>query len=199
MRKKNIFLLVGECATGKTSVEVKLAQKYNRVVSYTTRPKRSNEVDGVDYNFVNDQTFDNLAAKGEFLEQTQYTVSGRLFRYALPRSGFKDDVPNIVVVNPHGAFEILQDSVFKENSIILLFKSKLQTRIDRYIERETGEEKYSNLVQRLKQDAIDFEKFESELDKEKIDYLPIWNEGICLGTFIKHIDKLINLFAEEGK
>ncbi len=37
-------------------------------VSHTTRPMRGNERDGVDYHFVDDKTFDELVAKGAFLE-----------------------------------------------------------------------------------------------------------------------------------
>lgn len=196
---KNIFLLVGECATGKTTTEVELAKKYNRVVSYTTRPKRSNEVNGVDYHFVDDDTFDMMANNGDFLEQTSYIVSGKRLRYALPKNGFVENLPNIIVVNPHGVKEIFEYEEIKKKSVILYFKSKLQTRIDRYIARETSPEKYSNLVQRLKQDAVDFEKFEEDLINKKIDYLPVWNEGISLPIFIRHIEEIISFFIKEGK
>ena len=37
-------------------------------VSHTTRPMRGNEREGVDYHFVDDKTFDDLIAKGAFLE-----------------------------------------------------------------------------------------------------------------------------------
>jgi len=37
-------------------------------ISHTTRPRRGNERDGVDYHFVDDPTFDDLISKGAFLE-----------------------------------------------------------------------------------------------------------------------------------
>ena len=40
-------------------------------VSYTTRRPRRSEIDGRDYHFVNMQRFEDMAAKGEFLEHAR--------------------------------------------------------------------------------------------------------------------------------
>ena len=40
-------------------------------VSYTTRPPRPNEVDGRDYHFVTRARFEEMAARGEFLEHAR--------------------------------------------------------------------------------------------------------------------------------
>ncbi len=40
-------------------------------VSYTTRPKRPSETDGKDYHFVDPKTFEQMAAKGDFLEHAE--------------------------------------------------------------------------------------------------------------------------------
>ncbi len=50
-------------------------------VSVTTRPKRSAEVDGVDYRFVDADTFERMVERDEFLETA--TVFGE--RYGTPR------------------------------------------------------------------------------------------------------------------
>jgi guanylate kinase len=41
-------------------------------VSFTTRPKRDYEVDGVHYSFVTKPKFEELIARGEFLEWAEY-------------------------------------------------------------------------------------------------------------------------------
>jgi guanylate kinase len=53
-----------------------------RVVSYTTRPPRPGERDGVDYHFVDDATIRSMAAAGALVEWTEF-IPGRL--YATPR------------------------------------------------------------------------------------------------------------------
>ncbi len=45
-------------------------------VSFTTRPRREGEVEGVHYHFVSPETFEEMAAKGDFLE-TAYVHGNR--------------------------------------------------------------------------------------------------------------------------
>ena len=49
-----MLILIGPSASGKTEVAKLLAKKYNitKIVTYTTRAPRINEINGVDYNFV---------------------------------------------------------------------------------------------------------------------------------------------------
>ena len=54
-----MLILIGPSASGKTEVAKLLAKKYNitKIVTYTTRAPRVNEVNGVDYNFVSVEEF----------------------------------------------------------------------------------------------------------------------------------------------
>ncbi|MCD6376998.1 MAG: guanylate kinase [Caldisericaceae bacterium] len=56
---------------GKTTIVKKLHEKYPETVisvSATTRPKRVNEQDGVDYYFLDKETFEQYIKQGKFLE-----------------------------------------------------------------------------------------------------------------------------------
>ena len=57
-----MIVIVGESASGKSTVEKILNEKYGmrKVVSYTTRPPRDTEVNGVDYNFISMNDFLDL-------------------------------------------------------------------------------------------------------------------------------------------
>ena len=69
---ENIMVILSSpSGVGKTTLTKKIQQKYQSFkisVSHTTRSPRSNEVDGVDYNFVNMEKFEELIKKGEFYE-----------------------------------------------------------------------------------------------------------------------------------
>ena len=41
-------------------------------MSHTTRPPRSNEVDGVDYNFVSNEEFEKLIKEKNFMNMLKY-------------------------------------------------------------------------------------------------------------------------------
>ena len=66
-----LFVVSAPSGTGKTTVVeqlVKIVPTLEMSRSYTSRPSRSNERDGVDYNFVSRQEFEDRIARGDFLE-----------------------------------------------------------------------------------------------------------------------------------
>jgi guanylate kinase len=71
MPKGNLFVISAPSGTGKTSLVNALVQGGSSMqasVSHTTRSKRSGEVDGVNYFFVDDQAFSMMADSGAMLE-----------------------------------------------------------------------------------------------------------------------------------
>jgi len=69
---ENIMIILSSpSGAGKTTLSKKIQQKYHSFkisVSHTTRPPRTNEVDGVDYNFVSKEKFEELIKRDEFYE-----------------------------------------------------------------------------------------------------------------------------------
>lgn len=66
-----LFVVSAPSGTGKTTVVeelVKVVPGLELSRSYTSRPKRSNETDGVDYNFVSREDFEQRIFRSEFLE-----------------------------------------------------------------------------------------------------------------------------------
>jgi guanylate kinase len=66
-----LYVIAAPSGAGKTSLVKALMEREPRMrfsVSYTTRPPRPNEVDGRDYHFVTRGRFEEMVARGEFLE-----------------------------------------------------------------------------------------------------------------------------------
>lgn len=88
-RKGRLFVISGPSGVGKTTL-IRLLLKEDRKitfsVSYTTRNKRSHEVHGRDYYFVDSDTFNSMVEKGEFLEWEE--VYG--YKYGTPRKNVLD-------------------------------------------------------------------------------------------------------------
>lgn len=64
-----MIVLLGKNGSGKTYLAKELQkQGYNYTPNYTTREKRSNEVDGIDYKFVSKCEFEYLISQGFFAE-----------------------------------------------------------------------------------------------------------------------------------
>ena len=79
MEKKEKGLLIvlsGPSGAGKSTVVKKLMQKRGNIhfsVSYTTRAPRSEDIDGVTYNFVDRAEFERMIENNEFLEYAEYS------------------------------------------------------------------------------------------------------------------------------
>jgi guanylate kinase len=75
-----LFIVSAPSGTGKTTLVERLVEdvpnlKMSR--SYTSRPARAGETDGVDYNFVTREQFEAMLGGGEFLEWAE--VFGNLY------------------------------------------------------------------------------------------------------------------------
>ncbi len=69
-----LFTVSAPSGAGKTSLVNALAQEHASVcvsVSHTTRPMRPGEQDGVNYHFVTEAAFHEMATRGAFLEQAR--------------------------------------------------------------------------------------------------------------------------------
>lgn len=93
-----MILLIGESASGKSSIEKYMVEQhgYKKIVSYTTRLPRENEVDGIDYHFITTTQFIELQEKGFFAETASYNN----WYYGTAKEDCTDD--KIAVVTPHG-------------------------------------------------------------------------------------------------
>jgi len=93
-----MIVLVGESGSGKDSIMNKLVELTSLipVISYTTRPMRIGEVDGIAYNFITEKEFNNLDSKHFFIEVSGYR--GWLYGMAKKDCGTE----RIVVVDPCG-------------------------------------------------------------------------------------------------
>jgi guanylate kinase len=71
-RRRGLMLVLSSpSGAGKTTISRRLLARHSDIslsISATTRPKRPGETDGIDYFFVEPAKFDDMVAKGEFLE-----------------------------------------------------------------------------------------------------------------------------------
>jgi guanylate kinase len=85
MARGLLVIVSSPSGAGKTTLCTRLQREFPRLffsVSYTTRPPRAGERDGVDYHFVDADSFERMAAAGDFAEHAR--VHGN--RYGTPRA-----------------------------------------------------------------------------------------------------------------
>ena len=142
-----MLILIGPSASGKTEVAKLLAKKNNitKIVTYTTRAPRVNEVNGVDYNFVSVEEFAKLTQDEFFVETTYYNSN----YYGTAKKDIKDD--KCVILDPNGlkSFLALND----ERIVSIFLDSDEKTRFNRMLLRKDSVE---DAERRLVNDRIAF-------------------------------------------
>lgn len=95
-----MIVIVGESGSGKSTLQkvfIENNPKYKKVITYTTRPKRQGEIDGVDYHFVTKEKFQKLVDKDFFAEYADY----RGWQYGTAKEDCKKK-DRIAVLTPSG-------------------------------------------------------------------------------------------------
>lgn len=107
MQKIKVLALFGESGAGKDTIqhwlEWYLKDAVHGIVSYTTRPRRSYEVEGRDYYFISEDKFFNQMENNKILEFTCFNG----WFYGTSVNELKKDKINIGVFNPQGVRSLL--------------------------------------------------------------------------------------------
>ena len=114
MAKGLLFIVSAPSGAGKTTLVEQLAEQTPRLTmsrSYTSRPAREGEIDGVDYNFVSRSAFEQMVGRGEFLEWAE--VFGNLYgtRAADTERMLASGCDVVLVIDVQGARKIRQRGI----------------------------------------------------------------------------------------
>ncbi len=177
-----MVILSSPSGAGKTTISKKIQQKYQNFkisVSHTTRKPRPNEVEGIDYYFINENDFENKIKNNEFYEYAK--IFGNYYGTS------KDSVITLLNNKNDVLFDIdwqgtQQLSKFKELNLLKIFilppsKEELKKRL---IQR--NQDKPNVVEERLK--AYDSDS----VHKKDYDFVVI-NDN--LENCFKEVEKII--------
>lgn len=113
-----IYVLVGQTNSGKSTLarDLVTATGIKQIITYTTRPMRQRERDGIDYHFVTNEEMD---AGGFFGRRDFYTVyRDEPYSYAMKEDDFVLLGDAIIILDPKGVRE-LKDHIGYDNTTIV--------------------------------------------------------------------------------
>lgn len=149
-----MIVLLGKSGVGKSEIAKSIASKgYKMIVSFTTRPMREGEVDGLDYHFITEDEFFYSRVNGVFAEWAAYnTIHGKWY-YG---SSILDYTrKSVITLTPDGLRQVL--ACTKNNDRFSIFPVLLTANADVVNERlhKRGDDP-DEIARRMSADDTDF-------------------------------------------
>ena len=107
--KDNKYLLIisGPSGVGKDTIMNEIIDKFNKIVTHTTRPKRAGEIDGKSYFFTTVEDFIEGIKNNEFVEYIK-GFSGKYYgtKRETIKNALNGEKPGLLIVDVDGASNI---------------------------------------------------------------------------------------------
>tara|TARA_Y100000741_G_scaffold343446_1_gene307259 strand:- start:12 stop:644 length:633 start_codon:yes stop_codon:yes gene_type:complete len=186
-----IVILSSPSGAGKTSLVKEITSKNNFYisVSHTTRKPRSNEIDGIDYYFVEEEKFKELISKNKFLEYAE--VFNNYYGSSMDVVIQKLDKGQNVIfdIDWQGTEQIKQKKLnYKIITIFILPPSRKEL-FNRLLNRDLNDEK--NAIERMKQfdkDVLHWKNYDLVVINDNFDK--------CYNKIIQYINLVLENKSE---
>jgi len=154
---------MGKSCTGKDTIYKKLLQDaeldFRVLKPYTTRPRRQNEKEGIEYNFVSEEEYESFSKDGMILEERSYNTACGIWRYfTLKDKELTDSDDTYIYIGTLEAYESLKKGLGEEKLIPVYIEVDDSVRIDRAVHREKKqtEPRFTEMCRRFIADTEDF-------------------------------------------
>ncbi|WP_294240503.1 guanylate kinase [Pseudobutyrivibrio sp.] len=159
----NIYCIMGKSSSGKDTIFKLLLDRTDidlkTIVSYTTRPIRSHEKPGEEYNFVSIEEKDRLVAEGKVIELREYnTVHGPWFYFTVDDGRLDLEHHDYLIIGTVESFVKIRDYYGEDKVLPIYIEVDDGIRLTRALEREKMQEnpKYEEMCRRFLADQQDF-------------------------------------------
>lgn len=148
-----MLVLTGKTASGKDLIKRILVTKYGfkQIVTYTTRPMRKDEKDGITYHYISDDDFKDKIKEGFFAEWKKYKTTSGVWYYGSAKQDFEtatDDT--VIILTPDGIKDVKN---LKYNVKVVYVYANVETISNRLLIR--GDDKNES-QRRMSHDEKDF-------------------------------------------
>lgn len=149
-----IIALIGKAGSGKDTILqeliTKLPDKFNEIVSCTSRPRREGEKDGINYHFMTDADFLNQVKQGRMLEWTNFNN----WYYGTSKDSLAEDKINVGVFNPAGIKQLVANTDVAIK--VFYVRAPDKERLLRQLNRENNPD-VKEIMRRYQTDEADFD------------------------------------------
>lgn len=192
-----IICLMGKSSTGKDTIFKRLLEDdalgLRTVVSYTTRPVRDGEREGVEYFFTDEAGYEYWEKQKRIIEARAYHTCHGLWRYFTVDDGQITRTGNYIMIGTLEAYRSLRDYFGADRLLPVLIELDDGVRLQRALDRERRQEnpKYEEMCRRFLADSEDFS--EEKKSAAGIERAFVNNElEECLSEIKKYIEEAVS-------
>lgn len=171
-----LIIVCGKTNSGKSTLKNALLQHgFESIVTYTTRSPRPGEVNGVDYHFVSEETFENLK-KEQLLEWSGYSKDGNIIQVGSSKDSYRQPGKHVAILDVAGLKALKESNIPYEAYYLDIPKNELIRRA-----RQRGTESDEQVMERL--------NMEEEVYKDVKQYathLPLMSTGDMIHAILSN-------------
>lgn len=160
-----LYILIGKSSSGKDTIFKELINdkdlNINTIITYTTRPVREGETDGVEYNFVSRKNMENMESSGKVIERRTYnTIYGEWDYFTVDDGLYDICKEDYLIIGTLESFEKIRDYYGHDKVVPLYIEVEDGERLSRALarEREQAVPKYAEMCRRFLADSEDFRR-----------------------------------------
>ena len=158
-----VFCIMGKSGSGKDTIFKEIIKdnslNLKKIVGYTTRPKRVEENDGVEYNFIDDDMINKFIQKNKVIELRKYdTVNGIWYYGTMDDGQITLQTNSYIVISTLESYSSFKKYFGSNNVIPLYIDVDDGIRLQRILNREMSEDSpnYKEICRRFIADSEDF-------------------------------------------
>lgn len=154
-----ITYLTGKSASGKDSIVKALVERVKELelyIPYTTRSKRSHEIDGKDYHFITEGELEKLEKAGQVVEKRVYNTVHGPWIYATVDDF--DSHSDVIMIDTLESFRAVREKLGADRVKGIYIECPDGVRLQRALDREKSEEtpKNKEMCRRILADEEDY-------------------------------------------
>lgn len=192
-----IFCLMGKSNSGKDTIFKELMKdkglELKAIVSYTTRPIRSNEFNGREYYFIDELALEKYRNEGKVIEERNYnTVHGIWYYCTIDDKQINIEENNYLLIVTLEAYKDIASYFGEKNVVPFYIELDDEVRLERALKRER-QEKYPNYDELCRRFLADSQDFSSEKLKAHNINKSYINDNLseCINTIKKDMLELM--------
>ncbi len=170
-KKGEIIAISAPSGTGKTTIVKQILKEFPELVfsvSATTRKKRANETNGVEYFFISEDEFKEKIKANEFVEWEKFYD----YYYGTYKSYIETNInsgrPVIIEIDVKGALEL--KSIYPEANLIYILPPSFEELVKRLRNRNTeSEEDFRKRTERARMELSLKDKFDYFVENAELD------------------------------